>query len=100
MPKRKISDVLWLAFQYAKQDRISFIDAYHADESVEVVRDAMADIKVIEALQLKLFGTTKSRLETEIEKMQPINILNLRKLIGSGEIDVADFDHQTSLPED
>lgn len=75
--KRKIGDVLWLALQCAKQDRKSLADAYHNDKTQEAVRDALADIKAFEQLQIKLFGTDRSQLQAIIAKMKPVNILKL-----------------------
>ena len=77
--KRKTSDILWLAFQYAKQDRITLIQAYDNNAAEQAVIDARRDIKDIEALQLKLFGTTRSRLDVAIEnavrvELTPANI--------------------------
>ena len=74
---RPIGEILWLALQYAKQDRQSLIDAYRGDTSEEVVRDAISDIKAFERLQLKLFGTTRSELEAKIGRMKPVNVLRL-----------------------
>lgn len=74
---RKAGEILWMAFQYAKQDRQSLIDAYRGDESEEAVRDAISDIKAFEKLQLKLFGTTRSELQARIAAMKPVDILNL-----------------------
>jgi hypothetical protein len=77
--KRKTSDILWLAFQYAKQDRITLIQAYDNNAAEQAVIDARQDIKDIEALQMKLFGTTRSRLDVAIEnavsvELTPANI--------------------------
>ena len=77
--KRKTSDILWLAFQYAKQDRITLIQAYDNNAAEQAVIDARQDIKDIEALQLKLFGTTRSKLDVAIEnavrvELTPANI--------------------------
>ncbi len=74
---RKVGEILWLAFQYAKQDRRSLIDAYRGDRSEEAVRDAISDIKAFERLQLRFFGTTQSELEAQIAKMKPVDILKL-----------------------
>lgn len=79
--RRKTGDVLWLALQYAKQDRKSIINAYHGDTTEEAVRDALADIAAFERLQLRLFGTTKSELEAKLERMKLVSILELRKRI-------------------
>lgn len=77
MSQGKIGDVLWLALQCAKQDRKSFVDAYHGDTSSEWVQEAIADIKAFEQLQIKLFGTDKSELQAKIARMKPVNILRL-----------------------
>lgn len=77
MSKRKIGEVLWLALQYAKQDRKSLADAYHNDESEEAVRDALADIRAFGVLQIRLFGTDKSKLQAAMDKMKPVDILKL-----------------------
>ncbi len=74
---RPIGEILWLALQYAKQDRQSLINAYRGDTSEKVVRDAISDIKAFERLQLKLFGTTRSELEAKIGRMKPVDIFEL-----------------------
>lgn len=78
MAKRKIGDVLWLALECAKSDRISLADAYGGDTSVQAVRKALADVKAFEALQVRLFGTSKSKLQAMIDKMTPVSILKLK----------------------
>lgn len=91
--KRKTSDILWLAFQYAKQDRITLIQAYDNNTAESAVIDARRDIKDIEALQMKLFGTTRSRLDAAIENAERIELTpeNIRKLL-AGE-------HEACSPE-
>jgi len=81
--KRKTSDILWLAFQYAKQDRITLIQAYDNNAAEQAVIDARQDIKDIEALQLKLFGTTRSRLDVAIENAERIELTpaNIKMLL-------------------
>jgi len=86
MTKRKVADVLWLAFQYAKSDRQSYIEAWGNNTKEQAVRDAIADIKAIEELQKKIFGTTQSRLEASMLKMSSFDILGM---IARGE-NVAD----------
>ena len=86
---RKVGEILWLAFQYAKQDRRSLIDAYRGDKSEEAVRDAISDIKAFNRLQLKLFGTTRSELEAKVAEMKPVDILKLlasKELLDSEEL--------------
>jgi hypothetical protein len=57
---------------------MSFADA--VDNDPEAYKNAMADIKAFEALQIKIFGTKKSELDSEMDKMKSISILNLKKL--------------------
>jgi hypothetical protein len=78
MSKRKIGDVLWLALVYAKSDRLSFIVAYSGDTNEEVVRDALSEIKAFEALQIRLFGTSKTELQAKLDRMTPVSILKLK----------------------
>jgi len=74
MAKRKSGELLWLALRFAIQDRITLADAYDNDMSEKAVLDAHADIRAFRALQIKLFGTDKSKLDTMMDKMQPRNI--------------------------
>ena len=74
MAKRKTGDLLWLALRFAIQDRITLADAYDNDISESAVLDAQADVRAFRALQIKLFGTDKSELDTMIKKLQPRNI--------------------------
>ena len=78
--RRKTSDVLWYALQCAKTDRQSFIDAYDNDQSEPAVRNAQKDIAAFERLQLRLFGTTKSKLDVLIEKAVSVDVLRKRML--------------------
>ena len=78
MAKRKIGNVLWLALECAKSDRQSLVDAYSGDVREEAVRQALADVKAFEALQVRLFGTSKSELQTMLDKMTPVSILKLK----------------------
>lgn len=87
MAKRKIGEVLWLALQCAKRDRRSFVEAYSFDTTEPAVVDALKDIQDFEALQLRLFGTTKSELDAAIDKLKPVSITKLlaRDVDDSGE---------------
>lgn len=76
MTKRKLAQTLWYALQCAKDDRQGLVDAYSGDTKEDAVRNAMADIKAFESLQLKLFGRTKSRMEEKVEEGELINILS------------------------
>ena len=73
----KIGEILWLAFVYAKQDRLSIIAAYSGDKSEPVVQAAEWEIAAFEKLQKRLFGTTKTELEAAMEKMQPRDIMKM-----------------------
>ena len=77
MTKRKIGEVLWLALRYAVEDRITLADAYSNDKTETAVIDAEADIRAFRALQIKLFGTDKSKLDVMLSNMQPRNILKM-----------------------
>lgn len=77
MAKRKIGSVIWLALECAKSDRQSLVDAYSSDTREEAVRQALADVKAFEALQVRLFGTSKSEFCAMLEKMTPVSILKL-----------------------
>lgn len=74
MPRRKIGDVLWLALQYAKSDRVALIVAHDGDVEQPAVRNAMRDIKDFKVVQMRLFGTTTSKLDAMIDKMTPTSI--------------------------
>lgn len=78
---RKLKDVLWFALVCAKNERLSFVDAYSGDKKEKSVRDALSDIKAFEVLQKKFFGTTKTKLDAKMEKMKEISIYDLRKLV-------------------
>lgn len=77
MAKRKIGEVIWLALQYAKSERESIIDAWGGDKSEEAVKDALADIHAFEKLQIKLFGTSKSELQSMMDKMTSKSVFEL-----------------------
>lgn len=86
MAKRKIGDVIWLALVCAKDDRISLIDAYHGDETQSAVKQAMADIRAFENLQMKLFGTTRTELQRMMDRMTSKSLLKM----AADEIDDAE----------
>jgi hypothetical protein len=77
MAKRKIGEVLWLALECAKSDRQSLVDAYSGNIKESAVRQAIADIKAFEALQVRLFGTSKSKLQAMIDSMTPVSVLKM-----------------------
>ena len=77
MAKRKIGNVLWLALECAKSDRQSLVDAYSGNTAEPAVRQALADVKAFEALQVRLFGTSKSKLLAMIDNMAPVSVLKM-----------------------
>lgn len=86
MAKRKIGDVIWIALVCAKDDRIALVDAYRGNESEAAVKEAMADIRAFENLQMKLFGTKKTELQRMLSSMTSKSLL---KMV-SDEIDDAE----------
>lgn len=72
---RKIADLIWFALQCAKQDRLSLSECY--EENSPERKEILRDHKAFESLQLKLFGTTKSRLDIEMERAHRIDIYDL-----------------------
>jgi len=77
MAKRTVGNVIWLALVCAKQDRDALIDAYRGDKSEQAVKDALADVRAFEKLQLRLFGTTKTELQAKIKKMTSKSLLKV-----------------------
>jgi hypothetical protein len=77
MSKRKVSEILWLALQYAKSDRLSLINAYDNNKEEDAVIQAKKDIKAFEKLQNRVFGTTKSETEIAVEKTPSKNIFKI-----------------------
>lgn len=77
---RKIKDVLWQVIQCAKMERQSFIDAYHNDNFLKEVKEALADIKSFEMLQKRLFGTTQSEMDVMLSKMKEVNLFSTEGL--------------------
>ena len=69
MEKRKLGKVLFLALQYAKSERESFVDAYDGNTKEKAVRDALRNIKDFDAALLMLFGTTKDALQVKLDEM-------------------------------
>ena len=67
--------------QYAKQDRMAFIDAYNDNKSEKCVREAYKEIDDIKALQTKVFGGCTSQQEAMLQKMTPTDV---KKLLNSG----------------
>lgn len=92
MSKRKIGDVLWTALQCAKADRYTLAQAYDMNKKEKAVRDALSDIAAFEAVQVRLFGTTKSEMDHKLDAMRPVNIL----AILSHEIELSDNAFQFS----
>ena len=72
MDRRKTSNILWLAFQYAKQDREALIAAYRGDELEKPVKDALGDIKALKRLQERIFGTTESEIQCRLNGSETI----------------------------
>ena len=66
--------MLWLVFEIAKQDRLSYIDA--VSNVPKYVQSARKDLKDIEDLQNKIFGKSNSKMESG----EIVNILDIKKL--------------------
>lgn len=81
MRRRKTDEVLWLALVYAKEDRQYLIDAYNGDGTQQAVKDARADIKAFESLQLRLFGTTETELDSMMANTRPVSLQDLRNML-------------------
>lgn len=69
MAKQTFRQVLWMALQYAKEERRSIIHAWRDDKSADAVKSAYDDIKAIEKLQKQLFGETESRRNPESSRI-------------------------------
>jgi hypothetical protein len=80
MDRRKTSDLIWYALQCAKSDRQALADAYGNDTNEFAVKQAHKDIKAFTRLQMKLFGTSRSKLDAEMDKMKPVSFSELRKI--------------------
>jgi hypothetical protein len=78
MGRRKAMDVLFYALQCAKSDRYAFADAVDNDNAKYA--EAMADIKAFTALQVKIFGTANSELDTATNKMKLISVKDMMDL--------------------
>lgn len=80
MDRRKTADVLFYIFQCAKDDRLAFADAVSHDPIA--YKQALADIKAFETLQIKLFGTKDSEMDRQLNNMEAkISIQNLSQMI-------------------
>jgi hypothetical protein len=77
-------DVIWLALQYAKQDRRGIVEAYGWDKTGDIaVKKAKREIEAFKKMQIKLFGTSKSTLDIDREKMKSVTIRELKKLVNN-----------------
>ena len=74
MQTHKLGKVLWLALQYAKADRESFVDAYSGNTKEKAVRDALQNIKDFDAAMVMLFGTTRDALQVKTDAMLSMDI--------------------------
>ena len=54
------------------------VDAYSGDTGERAVRQALADVKAFEKLQVRLFGTSKTELQAMLDKMTPVGIFKLK----------------------
>ena len=86
MSRRKKSDVLWLAFQYAIQDRESIIDAHVSIPNAREVKNAQRDIRAFRQMMIELFGTDKSQGDVILEKMKPATMAELFAMVERGEL--------------
>lgn len=80
MNRRRALDVLWMILDDAKSWNESIIDAWGGDEKGEAVRDAQANIRIIERFQIKYFGSAKTIAEAEADKLKPVSIDQIFKL--------------------
>ena len=88
MDRRKVMDVLFYALQCAKSDRLAFADA--VDNDREKYKEAIADIKAFEVLQVKIFGTKDSELDAATKQMKSAT---LKDMLVMFETDPYIFNH-------
>lgn len=81
MDRRSPLQVLFYALQCAKSDRTAYADAVAHDRAAHA--DALADIRAFEQLQVALFGTSKSSLDSATTHMEPVTVFDLKRMIES-----------------
>ncbi len=87
MDRRRNSDVLFYALQCAKSDRLAFIDAYRDMGECQEVKDANLDIVAFERMQRKLFGTTRSKMDSVFDDGISLSLSEIRKHLTKRETD-------------
>ena len=81
MNRKSTRSILWHVFEFAKQDRKSLLHAYASfPKNSKEVSEINADIKAIERLQIRIFGTTETRLDELLENAESVNIFDLNNL--------------------
>lgn len=90
MSKRSARQIVWMAFQYAKDDRRDLVDAYGGNENEQAVKNALRDIRDIERLQQELFGTTESALQQSIRTARALTLGEIRELVAEDTEEVGD----------
>lgn len=78
---RKFSDLLWLIFQCARDDRLSFIDAYDGDNNNPNVKQANLDLRDIELMQRRLFGSSETKLDVMMKRGRVVGFSELKRLV-------------------
>ena len=82
MDRRKTGDVLYMAIQWALQDRRTLLDCYSGDHP-----DTEKDIKALINLSEKIFGESRSPIIIKMQedlksgRSKSVSIQELKKLI-------------------
>jgi hypothetical protein len=92
---RKFAGTLFLALSLAKDNRRDFINAWHDDDTRDAVKQARADIKAFEEIQVQLFGSTETALDAKSIKSRTVTLTQLRRMMDKNPDLSIDFDDHT-----
>lgn len=79
-------DTLFLALEWAKQDRIAMLDAVETQGKV-AREDVRKELRALERLREKVFGDAKTPLVEQLERARSVTFKELLEMARNGEIE-------------
>lgn len=86
MHLNSFGDTMFMAIEWALQDRESFLDAISNCTQAEK-DEVKRQIRALHRLKKKLFAGERTELEAKLEKTRPVCITELQQMVREGKIE-------------
>lgn len=90
MDRRKRGDIIFQALKYAISDRLDM--AQGLLKGSNDYNESIKDIKAFERMLIELFGTTKSKMESNLDQCKAISIHDLREFVKDCDHNFINYD--------